>query len=363
MFSCVVCRPRKFDAVLGGLCHTYGAQDSIVLDHYFSGVQIEDAIEITKDYEKFIKVMLDGNNGSKLQAQWDVEHEVITYVHYHPVEGKLIVSDRVVAPRWVDAEGNNEWLLEWINVSITPKQRIHKCRSSWKLIRRNNGTRLQWIRYFEKPYLFGLFDLSSSIKEYLIASGGHSIHAFSLYYNAIYPSRLPKYTDKVLIIGGGPSGIHMAHMLIKRGYDSNNILIVEKNPVKPFVKECADNHQNDTYGKTFSIFNATSEKIVESNPKLNIKKVTHELGTCYLHPAYFAVRELFKELQANSNEKDMFEEVGPDSYIVRKPGSLLRRIILIGCERIDIHMHLFIYRLYCNSNMYNIHFFFLSMLR
>lgn len=82
---------------------------------------------------------------------------------------------------------------------------------------------------------------------------------------------------------------------------------------------------NDNYCKTFSIADSTSREVIEAaknntvTSDLKIQTVVHKLGTCYLHPAYFAVRQLFKELQKKSSEPDMFHEVGPDSYIVRKP--------------------------------------------
>lgn len=80
--------------------------------------------------------------------------------------------------------------------------------------------------------------------------------------------RTPQLHDKIVFVGAGPSSLHMAHLLHKRGF--SNITILEK---------------SDRYGgKTYTV------------PHSKHPDVQHEMGTCYLHKAYDVVRELASEL-------------------------------------------------------------------
>eukprot|EP00471_Norrisiella_sphaerica_P003667 CAMPEP_0184489040 /NCGR_PEP_ID=MMETSP0113_2-20130426/14241_1 /TAXON_ID=91329 /ORGANISM="Norrisiella sphaerica, Strain BC52" /LENGTH=528 /DNA_ID=CAMNT_0026872227 /DNA_START=8 /DNA_END=1594 /DNA_ORIENTATION=+ len=75
----------------------------------------------------------------------------------------------------------------------------------------------------------------------------------------------PKKSDRVVIVGAGPAGIHMASLLSKLGY--NSIKLLEK----------TDRHG----GKSYTYMDEDG--------------VPHEFGTCYLHPDYVEIRDLLKE--------------------------------------------------------------------
>eukprot|EP00924_Labyrinthula_sp_SR-Ha-C_P013281 augustus_masked-scaffold_45-processed-gene-1.127-mRNA-1 protein AED:0.47 eAED:0.47 QI:0/-1/0/1/-1/1/1/0/921 len=112
----------------------------------------------------------------------------------------------------------------------------------------------------------------------------------------------------------------MAHLLITKGLSPNNITILEK-----------DNRYG---GKTVSKLDKSEVQL--NNPKYssagnllkgdktkkelyeNGKPVFHELGTCYLSPGYYALRQLLKDLQKATPDKsiDITKEVGPDTYAI-----------------------------------------------
>eukprot|EP00475_Leptophrys_vorax_P035366 TRINITY_DN581_c0_g1_i4.p2 TRINITY_DN581_c0_g1~~TRINITY_DN581_c0_g1_i4.p2 ORF type:complete len:565 (+),score=120.86 TRINITY_DN581_c0_g1_i4:92-1696(+) len=87
--------------------------------------------------------------------------------------------------------------------------------------------------------------------------------------------------DHIVIIGAGPSGLHLAHLLIKNGF--KNITVLEK---------------SGRYGgKTLSVRHRS------------IEGVFHELGTCYMHPAYDEVRKLAQEIKEMGSRVDVTEEL------------------------------------------------------
>eukprot|EP01083_Nonionella_stella_P083961 232238_1 len=79
---------------------------------------------------------------------------------------------------------------------------------------------------------------------------------------------------KVVIVGAGPAGIHMYSLLVKAGWNGDNITLLEK--------------QNRICGKSYTL----QDKGMGPNDDLGI---VHEMGTCYNHPDYHVLFDLFKE--------------------------------------------------------------------
>ena len=211
--------------------------------------------------------------------------------------------------------GNNSYELCWKSTESKPKQPLRDYHCSWKLFEYNEGTRVKWTRSFKVPYMLGCIPIGNYMKNGFIRSAHEIMKLFARYWLREYPRRFPRKTDKVVIIGAGPSGLHMAHLLVKNGHDLNNITIYEKTgryggKSLTISDKDAVNHLHDNGFHT-------------SEGNQGPIPTEHELGTCYLHPAYFAVRDgLFKELAAahNTSPEALFQEVAPDSYVFTKPG-------------------------------------------
>jgi len=84
-------------------------------------------------------------------------------------------------------------------------------------------------------------------------------------------------TSKVLIIGAGPSGVHMASKLVRNGY--TDITLLEKT--------------DRVGGKSYTVF----EDGGKFSPDFSPMGVRHEMGTCYLHVAYHGIRQLIDEYE------------------------------------------------------------------
>jgi pyruvate/2-oxoglutarate dehydrogenase complex dihydrolipoamide dehydrogenase (E3) component len=92
---------------------------------------------------------------------------------------------------------------------------------------------------------------------------------------AIDPSqkvRLNKATSRVVIIGAGPAGLHMAAELQKRGVQ--NVTVLERS--------------------------ARSAGKVETRPS---NGAIHEMGACWLATSYSYVREAIREYDVETREK------------------------------------------------------------
>lgn len=101
----------------------------------------------------------------------------------------------------------------------------------------------------------------------------------------------PKYQGrKIVIIGAGPAGIHMATCLIKQGYKSEQIVILEKSD-----RPC---------GKSYSIVDKDNDKDKKDSNVNDYEgdEIVHEMGTCYLHPEYHAISSLLDEYDPNNKQ-------------------------------------------------------------
>merc|ERR1719245_2682435 len=162
---------------------------------------------------------------------------------------------------------------------------------------------LTWTQEFKSPWLLGVLPYSGLIKRSLNGTGSMITNfVFRQYYAEEFPiggKRLPKKGDRVAIVGAGPSGLHMAHLL-KKNLGIKDITILERSA--------------RFGGKTVTIDDQTNPGVV------------HELGTCYMHPAYFAVRAYMQELKetmlamGQQPPKGFAEEVEPITYSIESAG-------------------------------------------
>mmetsp|Transcript_10439 Transcript_10439/g.14418 ORF Transcript_10439/g.14418 Transcript_10439/m.14418 type:complete len:232 (-) Transcript_10439:1010-1705(-) len=87
----------------------------------------------------------------------------------------------------------------------------------------------------------------------------------------ILPATL-RNEGKVVICGGGPAGIHMGMLLAKKG--CKNIILLEA--------------ENSLGGKSYTV-------------RDSVEGVSHDLGTCYLHPLYDPILKLKREYDPNND--------------------------------------------------------------
>ena len=180
---------------------------------------------------------------------------------------------------------------------------IRQCRCTrWELKTVGSGqrTHLTWTRSLRQGYMLGCVPFGNwKVVESLKMSAVNSLNNLDSYYACEFSSRLPHCRDaRIVIIGAGPAGLHMAFQLKKRGY--NEITILEK--------------ASRFGGKTVTVPDGSLPEKVKAQGN----EVVHELGTCYLSPAYFAVHALCKVLIDDCGvREDRFETVGPSCYTVR----------------------------------------------
>jgi len=270
----------------------YGKPIHVVHTRYWN-VPVDKAWEVNQDYEKFLEVMLTDQT-VPMEAKWVTKGpgEVGGELRYTLArEGSVnLITERIVRLEKTDKGG---YLMEWLNVGAQPALPLHNYHCTWELTPTpNGGTHLVWTRYFDSPWMLGMIPMGSIMLASFVETAGPIMDTFAYYYAATYPSRLPALDDRVLIVGAGPSGLHMAHLLTSKGYTDITIL-----------------EMTDRYGgKTVTVKDQVAPNTV------------HELGTCYLHPAYYAVRALFEEIKKMPGATEKFEEVGPDVYTVRTEG-------------------------------------------
>jgi len=83
-----------------------------------------------------------------------------------------------------------------------------------------------------------------------------------------------KKHERIVIVGGGPSGVHMSKLLVDHGYTSVTVLEAER----------------EVGGKSYTEWSHYQPG------------VPHDMGTCYLHQAYFQIRELLQEYDPENLE-------------------------------------------------------------
>eukprot|EP00924_Labyrinthula_sp_SR-Ha-C_P009130 snap_masked-scaffold_2-processed-gene-13.16-mRNA-1 protein AED:1.00 eAED:1.00 QI:0/-1/0/0/-1/1/1/0/1293 len=200
---------------------------------------------------------------------------------------------------WLSSRGH-----EFLMIFSTFDQRPEQCH-------------LRYIHRQRSSSLFG-FNLQKLQRGRLEVLMGHHLKLLGKIFETKFSPKAPKKDSKVLIVGAGPSGLHMAHLLVQKGLPAENITILEKE----------DRHG----GKSLSIRSKTLKTI--PNPKLskdgsiiygdkskedmleNGAELFHEMGTGYLSSTYWSVRKFLKDLQNKSppNLPDITREVGPESY-------------------------------------------------
>lgn len=279
-------------------------------------VSPSNAFELCKNYEEFLKVMLGGVEGP-YNGKWAkggpgevgavYEYGLKRDGMYNTIKEELI---EMVSYKELDVHR-----ISWSNVGSDPWLPLKGYESHFELQpceKPSNGEpydgplcRLVWTQTFRPPRIFGIIPLTNIIKRSL--NGTASVitnFTFRQYFTQEFPvggKSLPKKADRVAVIGAGPSGLHMAHVL-RNKLGIKDITILERS--KRFG------------GKTVTIDSQTHPG-----------EVVHELGTCYLHPAYFAVRAYMQELKQmmramgpGHTPEGFAEEVDPITYDIESLG-------------------------------------------
>jgi hypothetical protein len=268
-------------------------------------VSAKNAFEICKNYAEFIKVMLRDqqyppNPWWKKGAPGEVGGQVSYFLDRDGSTNTIVEQVAELA----EDDKTGTYTLAWEQLSSKPQLPLRGYGCTWVLKAAGPNAEspccdLVWTRHFKQPLLFGVISLTGYMKGSFQRSAGPIMdEVFRQYYAAMFPPpnrRLPKPTDRVVVVGAGPSGLHMAHLL-RREVGVKNITILER----------SGRHG----GKTLTVPDSTQPGIV------------HELGTCYLHPAYFAVRSLIKELRQilGSRAGDFGAEVAPIHYSITRLG-------------------------------------------
>jgi len=127
----------------------------------------------------------------------------------------------------------------------------------------------------------------------------------------------PKKTDRIVILGAGPAGIHMAYELKRRGF--SHITILER--------------EDRVGGKSYTLPD-------DRNPQ-----IVHEMGTCFLHPLYFELDKILKELELEeyapgdhlTNDRDIFvpEDVPKFGWKSKVPVGREAYVLSHGTEKVS----------------------------
>jgi len=281
--------------------------------HY--NVSPSNAFQICKNYESFLRVILSPGEGP-FDLKWikGGPGEVGGIVEYGLLRDGKYNTIRQEITELASNEQSDVHRISWTNLGPNPSIPLDGYKShfelkppTWPDTSSTSSSdplcELVWTEEFKKPYFLGVLPYPGKIERSL-QGNGNMISNFALrqHYAQEFPTggkSLPKKGDRVAIIGAGPSGLHMAHTL-KKKLGIEDITILERS--------------NRFGGKTVTIDDQTNPGIV------------HELGTCYLHPAYFAVRAYMQELKEMffakglQPPKGFAEEVEPITYSIEAAG-------------------------------------------
>lgn len=283
----------------------FGAKKETVVHQAYWNVSSKNAFEICKDYAEFLGVMLSEQKDS-LNIKWqnggpgEIGSQVAYTIKTFGLTSRIVEEITEIK----EDEESKTYNLAWEQLSSNPHFSILGYGCTWviKSVDTDNDSpccQLIWTRHFQQPRLFGLFSLTQSFKNNFSRQAGPIMDwVFRTYYAKNFPPPnrcLPKISDRVVIIGAGPSGLHMAHLL-RREVGVQNITILER----------SSRHG----GKSVSVQDNTHPEII------------HELGTCYLHPGYFAVRSLVNQLRSILGPKagNFGDEVAPEHYSISRTG-------------------------------------------
>lgn len=293
-----------FNAILNKIVW-FGPTVEYVNHEIHWNVATADAWQICTDYSKFIRLMLSDQEvdpnpvwlkGGPGEVGGQLQYTIAR-------DGSVNIIVEEVTKLEVDPT-TGVCTLAWEQLSSEPQYPMRGYGCTW-VLKPEKGEysdpccHLLWTRHFKEPKLFGIISLSNMMKwDFRFSSIPIMDTIFRQYYAQTYPPagrRLPKPGEKVVVVGAGPSGLHMAHLLRNR-LGIEDITILER----------TGRHG----GKTVSVPDSLNPGVI------------HELGTCYLSPAYFAVRALFQELkQMPGCDLPKFgEEVEPLNYAIRRPG-------------------------------------------
>lgn len=291
----------SFDAKLFSRCYRVGSTLlPWTLERTFD-VPLDQARILCMDFRHFLSVILEKPLDEFEWVDGDGAGKVGAVIRYNLDHGgwPTQIHEKVTAIGKLD---ETPFVLEWENVGSDPPVPLHDYKSRWELKAVGSGqrTHLTWTRSLRQVYMLGCVPFGNwKVVESLKMSAVNSLNNLDSYYACEFPSRLPHCRDaRIVIIGAGPAGLHMAFQLKKRGY--NEITILEK--------------ESRFGGKTVTVPDGSLPEKVKAQGK----EVVHELGTCYLSPGYFAVHALCKELIDDYGvREDRFETVGPSCYTVR----------------------------------------------
>jgi len=282
--------------------------------HY--NVSPSNAFQICKNYESFLRVMLADDEGP-FDLKWikGGPGEVGGTVEYGLKRDGMynIIKEEII--EIASNEKTDVHRITWTNVGSDPWLPMVGYKSHFELKPPTYPDpsssssspeplcQMTWTQEFKSPWLLGIVPYSGLIKRSLNGTGSMIANfTFRQYYAQEFPTggkSLPKKGDRVAIVGAGPSGLHMAHVL-KKKLGIKDITILER---------------SDRFGgKTVTVDDQTNPGVV------------HELGTCYMHPAYFAVRAYMQELKemilakGQQPPKGFAEEVEPITYSIESAG-------------------------------------------
>lgn len=105
-------------------------------------------------------------------------------------------------------------------------------------------------------------------------------------------------SSRIAIVGAGPAGVHIASRLKKLGY--NKLTLFERT--------------ERVGGKSYSIYldangNSCTQRLTATNSMDTTSCIPHEMGTCFLHNGYHAVRNLVEEY-------DLTPEIVPEGRAI-----------------------------------------------